>query len=805
MSLIQKLMGRRQFLIATGVASGCALTCNKIAGLVKSPGFEASVAMAAEKTGTAGINATNNKCPNLLSPLKIRNVVLKNRIMHTPSPPHSSQGPENFPTDLFRRHYSNVAKNAGIVTVDMLFGTYPKTYSSSGGPGGAVGPQHYSDSSWEDIPPVHNYIRRLIEDIHCEGAFVNYIGQVGGGGDSAGGGMPGGGGQGGGQMPAGGGQGGMPGGASGGQGGMQSGGQGGMQGSQRQSSASSVDAVVEKAKKAEEMGFDVFMMQGSNTEAMKAIKQSTNLLILCKAMVGGGMGGMGGGGGMPSGGQGGGQMPSGGQGGMPSGTQQGQGVQGGIPSGMEQGQGGQQGGGMGGMMMGGPGGGTSTKKWNYDGARYDWNYGSNAPGVSNVNQPTEAECQQAVQVAKQLEGYADIMWIRDGRMEHPNSFTQDREKPFNLAYAEAVKKAGVNIVVCPTAGFHIPAQNELFIANGQTDMVGMTTPFFADPELVKKLTEGRIEDVVPCLMCHDCHGISRTKGPWFDSCNVNPQWAVPDYKLKNIPAPAISKKVAVIGGGPAGMKAAITAAERGHKVTLYEKSDSLGGLLQFTDYTQWKWTYKDFKDFLINQVKKKGIDVKLNTAATPEMIKSKGYDTVLVATGAEPVVSRMAGADAGNVFNILTVYSNKKSLGKNVVFIGAGRIGTECAIGMVKDGHKVTQIASGKDLIEEDCIGPHNMMNQIGILEAHPDYSCVLQATVKDITGGKVTYTDSTGKENTLQADSIVIYSGLKPRTDEAAKFAGAANQVLLLGDCTGKNGTIQKTIRSAYFMASQV
>ena len=128
----------------------------------------------------------------------------------------------------------------------------------------------------------------------------------------------------------------------------------------------------------------------------------------------------------------------------------------------------------------------------------------------------------------------------------------------------------------------------------------------------------------------------------------------------------------IAGGGPAGMKAAITAAERGHKVTLYEKDDSLGGLLQFTDYTQWKWTYKDFKDFLINQVKKKGIDVKLNTAATPEMIKSKGYDTVLVATGAEPVVSRMVGADAGNVFNIMTAYSNKKALGKNVVFITLG-------------------------------------------------------------------------------------------------------------------------------------
>jgi pyruvate/2-oxoglutarate dehydrogenase complex dihydrolipoamide dehydrogenase (E3) component len=253
------------------------------------------------------------------------------------------------------------------------------------------------------------------------------------------------------------------------------------------------------------------------------------------------------------------------------------------------------------------------------------------------------------------------------------------------------------------------------------------------------------------------------------------------------------------------MKAAITAAERGHKVTLYEKSSSLGGLLQFTDYTQWKWTYKDFKDYLIRQVNKKGVEIKLNTTATPEMIKTKKFDTVLVATGATPVISKMPGADAKNVFNILSVYTNKKDLGQNVVMVGGGRIGTESAIGMAKDGHKVTVIVSGKDLIETEVIGAHNMMNQISILQNHPNFNCVLEATVKSITDGKVTYVDSKGKENSIPADSIIIYSGLKPTTDEAVKFDGTAGQVFLLGDCTGKNGTIQKTIRSAFFMASQV
>jgi len=129
MNIVKSLMGRRQFLIATCVASTCALSCKIIAGLINNPGFETNVATAAEKTGSASINATDNKCPHLLSPLKIRKVVLKNRVMPTPPPPHSGQGPENFPTDIFRKHYSNVGKKAAIITVDMLFGTYPKTYS----------------------------------------------------------------------------------------------------------------------------------------------------------------------------------------------------------------------------------------------------------------------------------------------------------------------------------------------------------------------------------------------------------------------------------------------------------------------------------------------------------------------------------------------------------------------------------------------------------------------------------------------------------------------------------------------------
>jgi len=746
MNLLQRLMGRRQFLIATGLASGCALSCKKLAD------FQIRTVIAADKAVTSGLKAAGNKCPHLLSPLRIRNIVLKNRILHTQSPPHSLQGPENFPADAFRLHYSNMAKNAAIVSLDDHFGTYPIQYGD--GTDMHRGTDHYSDHIWQDIPPVHNYVNRMIDDIHSEGALVRYVGTTGGGGGMpmpSGGGMPGGG-QGG--MPGGmqqGGQGGIPSGGQGGMampsgGGMPSGGQeaggqgrqGGMPG-QSQTSMSTAD-IVAKAKEIEAQGYDVYQMSGTK-EQIEAVRNATNLLIMSTLRVGGGMGRDN----------------------------------------------------------------SILHKWSYEGDDLDWQFGKNTPGITNVNRPSDDELEQAVEAARKLEGLTDFVWIRDGRHEHPNDWTQDEDKPFNLYYAEAIKKAGVNVIVCPSAGFHDPVQNDNFIASGITDMVGMTTPFFADAELVKKVSEGRPDDVIPCIQCHSCHGISRTHGPWYDTCTVNPKWATPEYKLKNITPPTVTKKVAVIGGGPAGMKAAITAAERGHKVTLYEKDEALGGLLKFTDHTRWKWNYRKLKDYLAYQVNKQGVEVKLKTKATPDMIKKAGYDTVLVAAGSEPAISRMSGADGSNVFNILSCYSNKKALGKKVVVIGAGRIGTETAMGIAKDGHKVTILCNSNDLIELEFIGSHNMMNQIAILQNHPDLDFILHATAKKIENGKVIYSDSDGNEKSIEADSVVIYAGLKPMIDEASKFIGSANQVLFMGDCTGRNGTIQKAIRSAFFMASQV
>lgn len=735
MSLIETLIGRRQFL-AAGVASTCALTCKKLAGLQAGGVTAAEHAVNPRLSQGAAVSfskATGNTCPNLLSPLTIRGRVLKNRIIYCVAGLYAFQGPENYPTDLYRSHYATMARNAAIVTLMTSFGKYPKTYHKKSEDPDLWSWEHISNNKWEDIPATWNYVERMLDDMHFEGSLVAFgsnTGDVGDavvGGDVAGegsaqskitGSNPPSGQSGGGPGGAPGGGAGGPGGTggAGGPGGAQGGGPGGMPGGM--GGSKSIADIVKDAKDKESLGYDVYYV--NSAEEAKAVREATNLLIIAS--------------------------------------------------------------------YNGAGAGP--------GAAY--------PSMGNSVKPTAAQIESAVKAANKLEGLADILLMKAGGSAGASWETAKYEEGASYYFAEAIKKAGVNIKTCIGFGLFNPIKNDEYIAKGVTDMIAMTRPFIADGEMIYKISAGRADEVVPCIQCMNCHSESMTNGPHIARCTVNPKFGISAHMLKAIEAPLAKKKVAVIGGGPAGMKAAIVAAERGHRVTLYEKEAELGGLQRHSDYSTWVWTFKNYKDYLINQVKKSGVEVKLNTKATPAMIKAAGYNTVLVAVGAEPVKSKMNGAEAGNVFDVESCYLNKKSLGTNVVVIGSGKLGTEAALSMAMDGHKVTVLA-GDAMIGKEDIGAHNVTPQTTIYKSHPNFKHFLNTTVTDITGGKVTYKDKNGAEHSIQADSIVFSSEPKPRTEEAASFAGAAGEVRVLGDCTGTNGRLIRATRSAFYVASQV
>jgi len=415
-----------------------------------------------------------------------------------------------------------------------------------------------------------------------------------------------------------------------------------------------------------------------------------------------------------------------------------------------------------------------------------------------------ATLEEAIAAAKAFEGLVDIFQFRPAAAmgSHPTGWNQERGKPDALYLAKAIRDAGIKMILAPNAGFQDLDENEEFIASGLCDMITMSRAWHADTEYGKKAYEGRGEDVVPCIRCNRCHGPGFT-GPWFAACSVNPKIGIPST-VAAIELPTISRKIAVIGGGPAGMKAAIVAAERGHKVTIYEKSEALGGLLKHTDYSSYKWPLKEYKDYLVRQVKKAGVTVILKTEATPEMIKAKGYEVVLAAIGADVIAPKMPGADSKNVYDLMAVYGKEKELGKNVVIIGGGEFGVETGIYLAAAGHRTTMLTSGKELLRVERV--HYPEYIVDTYEHLDNFYYILEVVASRISEGKVFYTDAKGNEKSIQADSVVLYGGLRQKKADAIKFAGSAkNAFLAIGECGGKGGNILNVTHSAFFAASQI
>lgn len=392
--------------------------------------------------------------------------------------------------------------------------------------------------------------------------------------------------------------------------------------------------------------------------------------------------------------------------------------------------------------------------------------------------------------AEQAQEYIDIFQLRawEGALNHGNGFNQKEHEPYTLQFAAEMKKRGIKSVVSPVGMFQNPDDIDHFIAEGMCDTVSMARAFICDPEYGQKILEERAEDIVPCLRCNSCHG---------GRCSVNPKDGFSHIMGNMFPtAVANKRKVAVLGGGPAGMVAALTAAKRGHSVTLFEKSDKLGGQLNHVDYMKFKWPLHNYRDYLVNQVGKAAIELKMNTMPTPEELTAEGYDAILAACGANGIKPDLEGAESAMLpMDALT--SDK--VGKRVIVVGGAWIGLEVGLALADMGHEVTVLSRRKHF---PCDW-HALKATRDYMEGIPNFEYKTLCTTSKIEDGQVYYTHD-GKTLCLEGDTIICAGGRAPELENALTYSNAAPQFRLIGD-GNRPASVREAVYSAYTAAMQI
>lgn len=400
---------------------------------------------------------------------------------------------------------------------------------------------------------------------------------------------------------------------------------------------------------------------------------------------------------------------------------------------------------------------------------------------------------------KMLDGLLDIIQVRAGEIDpnHPTGYCQE-VTPY-LKDAAAVKASNPSQAVAAIAGFQDLNICEKTIAEGKADFIVAARAWISNPDWGQKAYEGRNEDIVPCIRCNKCH-ISARGCTSNSVCSVNPTWGSIAMRLpKAVSKPEGKKKIAVIGGGPSGMEAALIASGRGHSVTLYEKADRLGGQLLHADNAKFKWPLRNFKNYLVRQVYKSAIEVRLNVEASPAMLRNNGYNHVIVAIGPMPIVPRIPGLErlqywfASDIF----MHDRQSELAGDVVIIGGGDIGTETGLYLAEAGHRVFVIEMQEALCIDTTPVHYRAMAEDYWL-AEKNFSFAVNARCTEVTSEGVRYIDANAQEQFVRAGSIVLAAGMRPCTDEAMAFYGISERTTVIGDCD-QPGSVQRAMRTGY------
>lgn len=390
--------------------------------------------------------------------------------------------------------------------------------------------------------------------------------------------------------------------------------------------------------------------------------------------------------------------------------------------------------------------------------------------------------EEAKKISRILEPYCDAISVSTADITYTSSKPYFFPPGWAAHLAAGVKETIHRPVI--GVGRITPELAEHLLQERKLDFIAMGRALRADPELPNKLYLGKLKDIRPCIVCSDCVGTARPNGERL--CAVNPEIGREGlYKIEQVP---IKKRVLIVGGGPAGMEAARVAALRGHKVTLWEKGDRLGGKLLLAAIPPFKEEITKLINFLSSQITNSGVKVKLQKEGTSALVRNYKPDVLILATGSIPLLPRVKGIDSLNAVTAEDVLGNRVNIGNCVAILGGGQVGCEVAAFLLEKGKKVT-IVEMLSLMASD-LGKRQGRDFLINYLTERGVTLLTLTKGEEISEKGLMVVNQYGQKSIIEADTVVLACGAIPHADLLQGVDGHITEVHTVGDCT-KTGKI--------------
>ena len=409
------------------------------------------------------------------------------------------------------------------------------------------------------------------------------------------------------------------------------------------------------------------------------------------------------------------------------------------------------------------------------------------------------DLEEGIRIAQQIEPYIDLLHVSAGTYQrgfgdtHPSMF---KEHGCNVYLAAEIKKH-ISIPVATIGGLNSPKQMEEIIAEGKADVVYMARALLADPFLPRKVSENREEEIVKCLRCFTC--MAERAATSTRRCTVNPLIGREMEGVEILPAP-VKKKVLVAGGGPGGLYAAYTAARRGHKVILCEKEGELGGILKSEQALPFKHEMYELAGTYAQMAKQAGVEIRLNTEVTKEYVEKEQAEALIIAVGSSPLIPPIPGLDGENVVIVNDYYRKKDQIREQVVILGSGLAGCECAVHLGMEGKNV-HLVEMRDTLAPDA----NVRHRPLLLKEVEKYATVhTNCKGLEVTANGVLCEHKQDGKQFVPGTSVICALGQQSRTETVEELRDAAPYTAVIGDAA-KVSTITNAVYWGYHAALDI